>query len=265
MSLLRPDSEEATIASEGEVEEALPVYAPVIVSNASAPVTSAGTKTNRRQRAPDYRLRGLDLGAQSVAEPPPRAVRKEQPNRRRRHRLLVEWAVALTVIALIGVLMRAFVVQPYSVAAPSMLPTLQVGDRILAVNVAIWPAAIGKGDIVVFHHPRRFDCRSDGGAAQDLVERVIGLPGQTIRSAGDTIYVNGRILHEPGWYNPPYGQLGSTPIRQRVIPRGDYFVMADNRVDSCDSRAFGPIPGSLIVGMVIAIVMRDGHPHVHLF
>ena len=66
-------------------------------------------------------------------------------------------------------------------------------------------------------------------ARDDLVNRVIGLPGQTIWSTRGTIYVDGRRLNEPGWYYPPYGELGKTGIALTKIPPGSYFLMGDNR------------------------------------
>jgi len=99
----------------------------------------------------------------------------------------------------------------------------------------------------------------------DLVERVIGLPGQTIRSNLETISVNGHILSEAGWYYPRYGQLGSTPIDRITVSPGHSLVMADNRTNSCDSRSFGMICPSSVVGQVVTIALRNGHPHVDFF
>jgi signal peptidase I len=91
------------------------------------------------------------------------------------------------------------------------------------------------------------------------VLRVVALPGETIWSVGDTIFVDGRPLSERGWYNPRFGQVGSTPIRSTTLASNQYFVLADNRSDACDSRVFGPISKSSIVGEGIAIVGRHGH------
>jgi signal peptidase I len=60
-------------------------------------------------------------------------------------------------------------------------------------------------------------------------------------------------------------QVGATPIKRMKIPANDYFVMGDNRTDSCDSRTFGPIPASSVIGKVVAIVWRNGHPYLHFF
>ena len=89
--------------------------------------------------------------------------------------------------------------------------------------------------------------------------RVVALPGQTIWSLGNTIFVDGRPLHEQGWYDRRFGQTGPTPVPATTLVRNQYFVLGDNRAQACDSRAFGPISKSSIVGQGIAIVVRHGH------
>jgi signal peptidase I len=168
------------------------------------------------------------------------------------------------VAVLVALLLRAYVVEPFSVPSSAMIPTLQAGDRILAVKSGLLGGPVKRGDIVVFGHPKFFPCRA-GPATGDLVKRVIGLPGETIWSVGDAIAVDGRRLHEPGWYDRTFGEVGSSPVHRTTIPRGDYFVMGDNRADTCDSRGFGAIPGSSIVGKVKVIISRRGHPHLFFF
>jgi signal peptidase I len=260
MTLVTPEREEKAALLSGTGEEPI-VSAPLrALGNGSLTVLKPGPPVTRTQR-PDYRLRGLDRVADSPAQPP----RAKRRRRYRLRRLVVEWAAVAVVVALAAVLLRADVFLPYSVPSPSMAPTFQPGDQILAVNSKVLSGRIRTGDIIVFRRPGRARCGPSRTAADNLVERVIGLPGQTIRSADERIYINTRALKEPGWYNPRYGQLGTTPIDRTVVPKGYYYVMTDNRVDACDSRSFGPIPASLIVGRVVALVLRDGHPHVHLF
>jgi signal peptidase I len=224
----------------------------------------APSATSRARRRPDYRLRGLDLGVQSLDEARTLPTRKVGSHRRRRLRFLIRSVVVLAMATVVALLLREFVVQPFTVPSAAMAPTLQVGDQILVVKSRLLAGPIMRGDIVVFSHPKAFSCRAAGSAAQDLVKRVVGLPGETIWSNSKTIYVDRHLLDERGWYDPTFGPVGSTPILRTTIPADDYFVMGDNRTDSCDSRSFGAISGSSIVGQVVAIVLRDGHPHIHL-
>jgi signal peptidase I len=264
MTPVTPGREEETALLAGTAEEPILIAPHRALGNGKLTVLKPGPPVTRSQR-PDYRLRGLDLGADSVVDSPARPPRAKRRSRYRLRRLGVEWAAVVVVVALAAVLLRVDVFLPYSVPSASMAPTFQPGDQILAVNSKLLSGQIRTGDIIVFRPPGRARCGPPGTAADNLVERVIGLPGQTIRSADDRIYINGRALKEPGWYNPRYGQLGTTPIDRTVVAKGHYYVMTDNRIDACDSRSFGPIPRSLIVGRVVALVLRDGHPHVHLF
>lgn len=99
-----------------------------------------------------------------------------------------------------------------------------------------------------------------------LVESA--LPGQTIYSAGGIIYVDGRRLREP--YLPPHDPLGpsiSGATRQDPfhVPRAEFYVMGDNRAISCDSRFWGPIKGSSIIGRVVISLWHDGRPDFRFF
>jgi signal peptidase I len=177
--------------------------------------------------------------------------------------------IVIVFAVIVAICLRTFVVQAFFVPSASMEPTLQVGDRILVVKAGWLAGSMDRGNIVVFRHPAGVDgdCWIEPGI-QDLVKRVIGLPGETISSggpSGNTVFINGKALSEPGWYAIPGLEVGGKPITKTKIPPGDYFVMGDNRSDSCDSRYFGVIQGSSIVGKVVALVWRNGHPTLHLF
>ena len=190
---------------------------------------------------------------------PATSGRTDRPQRRRRRALLAKVGVFVAVAALAVVLLQAFVVQPYAVPGDAMAPTVQAGDRILVLKLGLLEGSIHRGEIVVFHPPRSLPCTVVGGHGGDLVLRVVGLPGEVIRSVGDAILVDGRPLRKRGWFDPRFGQVGSTPIRTTRLASGQYFVMGDNRSDACDSRLFGPISKSAVVGEGIAVVARHGH------
>ena len=169
----------------------------------------------------------------------------------------------LAAVLLAG-LMRAFAFQTFWIPSASMVPTLGVYDRIVAQKAFFTWRDIREGDIVVFSHPPLDHC--PGPQEGDLVKRVIALPGQTIYSSGNSIYVNARLLAEP--YLPRYDPLGP-PIASSQhpyrVPPGELYVMGDNRAISCDSRYWGPIEGSSIVGKVVLVWWHNSHPYFRRF
>ena len=185
---------------------------------------------------------------------------------RRRHRALAGWAICLVVALLLALGVRAFVFQSFSIPSGSMEPTLDVGDRILVWKAFFNWHDLHEGDIVVFRHPPRDHC--PGPQDSDLVKRVIALPGQTIYSASGAIYVDGQPLAEP--YLPPGDELGlpipdATRAAPFHVPPGEFYVLGDNRAISCDSRFWGPVRGSSIVGKVVLLFWRHSHPDLHGF
>ena len=160
--------------------------------------------------------------------------------------------VALVVTAGIALAACSSSVAPAStttfyIPSGAMLPTLKIGDRIV---VATSGYTIRRGDIVVFKRPP-----ADVGTTDaDLVKRVIGMPGETISSEGNTVLVNGQPLSEP-WLPALPGICAESAenIATTKIAPGHYFVMGDCRGDSADSRTWGTVAISLIVGKVIRI------------
>jgi signal peptidase I len=182
--------------------------------------------------------------------------------RRRWRRRLTETVITLLVAALLAVLVRTYVFQSFWIPSTSMVPTLAVYDRILVQKAFFSWHDVRQGDIVVFTRPPLEHC--GGEPAGDLVKRVIALPGQTIYSSGNSIYVNGRLLAEP--YLPAYDPLGP-PIASSQhpyrVPAGQFYLLGDNRAISCDSRYWGPIQGTSIIGKAILVIWHDSHPDLH--
>lgn len=161
----------------------------------------------------------------------------------------------------IAFLIKTFLFQAFYIPSASMEPTLKIGDRVLVNKLSYDFHDVHRGDIVVFKAPPGE--RTSG--IEDLVKRVIGLPGETVteRRDGNTynVYINGRRLREPylpsGASTAPEGSsvppgCGS-PADQSpgcVVPPGRVFVLGDNRNQSKDARTFGPINESSIVGRV---------------
>lgn len=170
-------------------------------------------------------------------------------------RWLLETLGVVVVAVVIAVLLRTYVVGTYSIPSGSMEPTLMVNDRILVDKLSYDLHGIGRADIVVFSTPPDEHC--GGAPVSDLVKRVIGLPGETISLSGGRVYINGKLLAEP-WLTETAQHSttpgpGSQPYSLRnpyKVPPHDVFVMGDNRTYSCDSRYWGPIHESTIVGKV---------------
>ncbi len=176
---------------------------------------------------------------------------KEKPS----SRWLVELIGVVVVAILVAFLLRTFVVATYSIPSGSMEPTLKIGDRIVVDKLAYHLHGVDPGNVVVFSTPPTENCA--GPPVSDLVKRVIGLPGQIISLSGGHVLINGRIVPEP--YLPPQvrgdtypGPGGAAYSLHHAfrVPAGDVFVMGDNRPESCDSRYWGPIAESTIVGKV---------------
>jgi signal peptidase I len=168
---------------------------------------------------------------------------------------LVEWVIVLVVALLAALGVRAYVAQMFYIPSGSMLPTLQIGDRIVVDKLSYHLHAVHRGDIVVFRRPPL-----ERAPYADLVKRVIGLPGDTVSSVDGRVYIDGKPLQEP-WLPSPPPPTSPSPLPDGfslnhpfTVPTGEYYVMGDNRTDSEDSRYFGPIAGSLIVGKMGFVV-----------
>jgi signal peptidase I len=181
--------------------------------------------------------------------------RPESPAEGKSNRWIIELAGVVVFALVVAFLLRTFVIATYSIPSGSMEPTLNIGDRIVVDKLSYDFHGVDPGNIIVFSTPPNEDCA--GPPVSDLVKRVIGLPGQTISVSGGRVFINGRVLNEswlpssvqdktyPGPSTAPYSL--HRPFR---IPQGDVFVMGDNRTLSCDSRYWGPIRESTIVGKV---------------
>ena len=176
---------------------------------------------------------------------------------------MAETAITILVAVLLAGLVRAFAFQTFWIPSSSMVPALGVYDRIVVQKAFFSWRDVREGEIVVFDHPPADHCPGPPG---DLVKRVIALPGQTIYSAGNSIYVNGRLLAES--YLPRYDPLGAPIASQEHpyrVPPGEFYLLGDNRADSCDSRYWGPVKGSAIIGKVVLVWWHDGHPDLRRF
>jgi signal peptidase I len=196
------------------------------------------------------------------AEPHGSGVRRA----RRRHnsrRNAVEWGLVVVGALVVAIVIKTFLFQAFYIPTPSMEPTLKVGDRVLVNKLSYRLHDIHRGDIVVFERPPT-DVQTVEGCdgnpvtitppqndveVHDLIKRVVAVEGETVESRSGQVIVNGQPLAEPylvqGVTTPSFDTFSAQCIR---VPKGDVFVLGDNRMNSSASNRFGPIPESLVVG-----------------
>ncbi len=145
--------------------------------------------------------------------------------------------IALTLLIFLAI---HFTIQNYQIDGPSMQNTLHTGQYVLVNKVAYLFHAPERGDIIILQEPDQ--------PGRDLIKRVIGLPGDTIKLDGTNVWVNGTELNEP--YITQKSNPGANTL---TVPANEYFVMGDNRPVSEDSRYFGFVPKDYVVGRAILV------------
>ena len=151
--------------------------------------------------------------------------------------------IQILIIALIlALLIRVFVAEPRFIPSDSMLPTLEVGDRLIVEKLSYRLRPPEFGEIIVFDPPQQLQIQ---GYTKDqaFIKRIIGQPGQTVQVNNGTVFVNQQPLQEPYIAAPPNYTL--PPV---TVPDGEFFVMGDNRNNSNDSHVWGFLPQRNIIG-----------------
>ncbi|MGH9284873.1 MAG: signal peptidase I [Acidimicrobiales bacterium] len=190
-------------------------------------------------------------------------------------RLLRELPVLFAIAAVIAYLVKTFLAQPFYIPSGSMLPQLEINDRVVVSKLSYRLHDPNRGDIVVFDAPGQVaGARSDGGgnlvvrvvrglgeavgvvqpSTEEFIKRVIALPGETVEARAGRVHVNGLLLVEP--YLPPGTETAD--FGPAVVPEGGLWVMGDNRGNSMDSRSFGAVERGTVVGRAILRVWPLG-------
>ncbi|MBW4620851.1 MAG: signal peptidase I [Cyanosarcina radialis HA8281-LM2] len=167
----------------------------------------------------------------------------------------IELLKTLGIAAILAVGLRQFVAEARFIPSGSMLPTLQIDDRLIVEKVSYLFGSPNRGDIVVFMPPDKANqiCPTPPSAdptkkpqKEAFIKRVVGLPGEKVQVKEGRVYINDRPLREGYIEEEPRYNWGP-----QTIPNNSYLVLGDNRNNSCDSHFWGFVPRSNIIGRAV--------------
>lgn len=186
------------------------------------------------------------------------------------HGSLLELVMIVVVALGLALTIQAFLVKPFRIPSGSMLPTLDLGQRVLVDRVSFRFSEPSRGDIVVFKPPKGADLQACGNPSQpgdnhpcakptkdrsdqNFIKRIVGLPGERLKVIDGRTYIDGRRQDEPfidKELDPDCS--GCNLPREITIPPDHFFMMGDNRDESEDSRYWGPVPKKWLIGNAFA-------------
>jgi signal peptidase I len=206
----------------------------------------------------------------TLASPPPEEHARLEKTRPKP--LWREYGEALVIALALALVIRAFLVQAFSIPSGSMQPTLLIGDYLLVNKfiygirnpltnkILISMAKPQRGDVVVFIYPQ--------DPTKDYIKRVIGLPGDRVQIINKKVYINGKLLETPQAVNTdpliiPADRGSHESVRRDnlgpvVVPEDSYFVLGDNRDHSYDSRFWGFVSLDALRGKAFVIYFSWG-------
>lgn len=183
-------------------------------------------------------------------------------------RRILEFVLVCAAALVLTFFIQAYVVKPYRIPSASMEPTLAIGQRILVDRIGNNFTSPQLGQVLVFHPPinhwacadphqgasaagmpegEACDVAQRTASGETFVKRVVGLPGDRLQIINGHVIRNG--VPEADAYTIPCGPLAICNFpRTIIVPKGDYYMMGDNRPDSEDSRFWGPVPRAWIIG-----------------
>jgi len=168
-----------------------------------------------------------------------------------------EWTIIVVVAVLIAVIVRTFFLQQFYISGPSMEPTLFQDNRVLVDKISYRFREPRRGEIVVFD---RTTVTGNTVQHDDLIKRVIGIPGDVVEIRECDVLVNEQVLDEEyldQFYldqDDPVDRCRNVNVEPTEVQSGHLFVLGDNRVESFDSRAFGTIRNDIVVGRAVVLI-----------
>ena len=165
-------------------------------------------------------------------------------------------------------LLKSFVLQAFYIPSESMVPTLEVGDRVLVEKLSYRFSGPDRGDVIVFRNPEALESGSLTDSVRsffegfglgtsrkdlDLIKRVVGLPGETVEVRAGVVHIDGTALPES------YQLPDARTVAPVVVPAGQYWMLGDNRANSRDSRfGLGTVPRDEVLGRAFLVLWPPG-------
>lgn len=156
-----------------------------------------------------------------------------------------EYAESLVSAFILAIIVLTFIGRAFRIPSSSMVPTLQIGDRIFVNRFIYRLSEPSRGDLAVFVYPE--------DESRDFIKRIVGLPGETVEIKGGEIYIDGRKIEEgplAGFYYHGIGRFGAGEVS---VPEEGYYVLGDNSENSADSRYWGMVPEKNLKGKAFFI------------
>jgi len=211
-----------------------------------------------------------EAGQQSKQGEPEEEEEEEDEDR---HSFLREVPILVLLALAVAIFIKTFLVQAFFIPSSSMEPTLMPGDRVLVNKLAYRFGDLSRGDVVVFQNPNEAQLPDRNAIEalahwlgeglgfqqpenEDLIKRVIGLPGDTVEIRDHTVMVNDEPVAEPYLTQQVLDSMSDYgPV---TVPAGELFVLGDNRGNSSDSRVIGFVPERNVVGRAFVIIWPPG-------
>jgi signal peptidase I len=183
---------------------------------------------------------------------------RRRRRRRSATRNAVEWAIVLVGALVVALVVKTWLVQAFYIPSSSMEPTLQIGDRVLVNKVSYDLGDVEVGDIIVFERPPAWNT----GDIEDLIKRVVALPGDTVSAENGQLLVNGEAVAETYLAEENRNVTRFDPssgcVPECTLGPHEVFVLGDNRDNSSASNVYGPIDFDFVIGRAFVRVWPIG-------